>query len=262
MSTSATLGDLHLRYVEALLEEVKRRRTEDTRDSTSSEWFLVRDEGDSFWELVAIQLRGFPSVLLGAAKFQRQSAPGALEYARRPLAYYLSAPPKELGIDRTARPARTLEIMLPETGEAISDFQARLRAGGAGRTLYIDAELIDFAFDFRFENPSVDREQGVYLGRPERHLMRSIRGHVLSGISHGLHRRLHQHASFITLHSPVQHTDRGAHLLPPTIIFHRAYIAVDAELSATEQVSDWTSNAAPFLISTARSRHLLLPDEV
>ena len=261
MSISPPRGDLHLRHVEGLLEEVKRRRAGGARGATPSDWFLVRDEGAVFWELVGLHIRGSPSLLIGAVKFQRQSALGALEFARRPLAYHLSAPPKELGIDRATRPEWFLEVMLPDASEAIPDFQARAGAGGNGRILFADTESIDFAFDFRFENPSVEREQGVYQGTPERHLLRSIRGHVLSGISHSLHRRLRQQASFITLRSPVQHTGQGAHVLPPTMVFHRSYIALDAQLTDTEQVSDWTAEAAPFLISMARSRHILLPDE-
>lgn len=261
MAASSTPGDLHLQYVEMLLKEVKRRREAGGGDVTSSDWYLVRDEGATFWELVALQIRGYPSLLLGALRFQRQSTSGTTEFARRPLAYHLSAPPRELGIDRAARPAWILEIMLPDVDEEIPAFQARVREGGEGRRLFADAELIEFAFDFRFENPSIEREQAAQHGAPERHLLRSVRGHVLTGISHGLHRRLHQHASFITLRSPVQHTERGAHLLPTTIIFHRSYIALDAQLTPAEQVSDWTASAAPFLISTARSRHLLLPDE-
>lgn len=261
MSASPPRGDLHLRHVEALLQEVKRRRAEGARGATPREWFLVRDEGTVFWELVGLHIRGCPSILIGAVKFQRQSGPGAVEFARRPLAYHLSAPPKELGIDRTTRPEWVLEVMLPQASESISEFQARAQGGDDGRILFADTELIDFAFDFRFENPSVEREQGVYQGTAERHLLRSVRGHVLSGISHSLHRRLRQQASFITLRSPVQHTEQGAHVLPPTLVFHRSYIALDAELSEGEEVSDWTEETTPFLISTARSRHILLPDE-
>lgn len=261
MPASEPVGSPHLQYVEALLKEVKRRRVEGGGDPTSSDWFLVRDEGATFWELVALQVRGYPSLLLGALRFQRQGGPGATEYARRPLAYHLSAPPRELGIDRTARPAWILELMVPDVHEDVPAFQARVQGGEEGRRVYFDAELIDLAFDFRFENPSAEREQASQHGVAERHLVRSIRGHVLSGISHGLHRRLNQHASFITLHSPVQHTERGAHLLPATVVFHRSYIAFDAQLGANEQVSDWTESAAPFQISSARARHLLLPDD-
>lgn len=261
MTISPARVDMHLRHVEALLEEVKRRRTGGVHGVTPSNWFLVRDEGTVFWELVGLHVRGSPALLIGAVKFQRQSTFGAREFARRPLAYHLSAPPKELGIDRTTRPEWFLEIMLPDANETIPDFQARMEDGGEGRMLFADTELIDFAFDFRFENPSVEREQGVYQGTPERHLLRSIRGHILSGISHSLHRRLRQQASFITLRSPVQHTEQGAHVLPPTIVLHRSFIALDAQLADSERVSDWTAEATPFLVSTARSRHILLPDE-
>ena len=249
----------HMKPVVGLLQEVRRRRDEMVRTPTPEETFLVHDEGDCFWELLALRVRGYPAMLIGAARFQRQPSPRGVRHARRPLAMYLSTPPKELGLAKTARPANLLELLLPEMDEEIPAFQARIGSGGKGRTLYLDVETIEVAFDFRFENPSVEREQGVYHAPPEMHLFRTLEGHVLSGTAHGLHRRLHQGASFITMQQPLQHTPSGVQLLPPALVVHRSFVAVDGEVGEGESLSDWTANVAPFQAATALARYVLTP---
>ncbi|MEX2681119.1 MAG: hypothetical protein Q6373_005935, partial [Candidatus Sigynarchaeota archaeon] len=46
-------------------------------------------------------------------------------------------------------PAGMLEVWLPEAQEPIPGFLSRLREGERGRSLFLDADHIDFAFDFR-----------------------------------------------------------------------------------------------------------------
>lgn len=249
----------HMKPVVGLLKEVRRRRDDLDRTPTPLGSFLVLEEEDAFWELLALRLKGYPSILVGAARFQRQLSPKGVRHARRPLAMYLSMPPKELGVAKAARPANLLELLLPEVDEEIPAFQTRIGSGGRGRTLFIDVETIEIAFDFRFENPSVEREQGVYQGTPEMHLFRTLEGHVLSGTTHGLHRRLHLGGSFLTIQQPLQHTPNGIQLLPSALVLHRSFVAIDGEVGEGETLSDWTSRVAPFQASSAVARHVLTP---
>ena len=249
----------HMQPVVGLLKEVRRRRDDLDRTPTPVETFLVREDGDAFWELLALRVKGYSAILIGAVKFQRQVSPKGIRHARRPLAMYLSLLPKELGLAKAARPANLLEMLLPEVDEKIPAFQARIGSGGRGRTLFIDVETIEIAFDFRFENPSVEREQGVYQGTPEMHLFRTLEGHVLSGITHGLHRRLHLGGSFFTMQQPLQYTPSGIQLLPSALVLHRSFVAVDGQVGEGESLSDWTARVAPFQAASAVARHVLTP---
>lgn len=256
-----SLHRTHLAHVGLLLRllsvQHERRETYGT-PPTPPELYLVRDEGATFWELIGFRIRGHAATLLGALRFKRQE-PSFGRYARQPLGFYLSAPPKELGVSKTARPANMLEMLLPNADEDIPAFQRRLRSGEAAQVLYVDAELIEYAFDFRTENPSVEREQVQFTGQVEMHLFRSIRGHLFSGSSHGLHIKLHRNMTFFAVRSPVQHAPTRVHLLP-TLFVHRSFVAMDALLSGPTELEEWLTNSLAFHRSSAEPRSLLVPD--
>ena len=99
----------------------------------------------------------------------------------------------------------------------------------------------------------------IAQGTPEMHLFRTLEGHVLSGTTHGLHRRLHLGGSFITIQQPLQHTPSGIQLLPSALVMHRSFVAVDGQVGEGESLSDWTSRVAPFQATSAAARHVLTP---
>ena len=253
----------HLAHVGLLLRllDVQRSRGEAFGSVASSpELFLVRDEGEFFWELVGLRLRGFGSVFLGALRFQRQ--PDRFQrHARRTLDHYLSAPPKELGVSRTPRPAGLLELILPDPSEEIPAFQRRAASGELGRSVFLDSDLIEFAFDFRSGNPSVERDQVFALANREVHVFRTLRGHVLTGISPGLHVKLHQGTRFVAVQDAVQHTAHGRHVLP-SLVFHRSQLALDVPLGETggEDPIALLSRNVLLMPAGAEPRHLLVPD--
>lgn len=249
----------HMAHVALLLRllDVQRSRGEAFGSMASTpELFLVRDEGESFWELVGFRTRGFGGVLLGALRFPRQ--PDRFQpFARRALDHYLSSPPKEIGISATPRPAGLLEVAMPEPGEDVPAFQRRMASGVPSRKMFLDSDLIEFAFDFRTADPTV-AGPGV---RPatETHIFRTVRGHVLSGTSPGLHVKLHQGAQFLPIRDVSQHTQRGADGLPPLVV-HRAFLTLDVRLGAGETVADLLTRVVPILPESAEPRSLLIPD--
>jgi hypothetical protein len=247
----------HLTHVAALLRHIHAVRTGDgaAESKAPAALFLGLDEGSHFWELIGFRVRGHGSVVLGAIRFPRQ--PSKQEaHARRSLIHYLSQPPKELGLSGTARPAGLIEVRLPDAQEPIPAFLARMRAGEPVRAIYVHADHVDLAFDFRVDNPSEDRHVRMNQRSAEVHVLRTVGGHVLSGYCGGLHTKLHKDGDFLALSQAVQHTP-ARKLLLPNLALHRAFLTMDALCPAGAGPETWTEHTIPFLAALAQSRHLL-----
>jgi len=220
-------------------------------------FFLLRDEKDSFWELVGFRIKGCRATLLGAFRFRRQNNDSS-SYARRPLSYFLSQPPRDIGVGATARPAWLIEVLLPQPGEAVAAFRDRVGENRDVQIAFLDANLMEFAFDFRLDNPSVERDRGAQSSSPRAHLFRTVHGHILYGTSHGLHSRLHQGSQFITFHDARQYTPTAAFALP-TLALNRSLVAIDAHMSSNEDAVAWLDASMAFDRAGAEATHLLMP---
>jgi hypothetical protein len=250
----------HLSHVATLLrhiQSVRGRNGESGQQpgTTPSELFLARDETSHFWELIGLRARGHAALILGAIRFPRQ--PSKKEpYARRSLVHYLCSPPKELGTGGIARPAGMVEVALPFVDERIPDFLDRFRDRTRSHTFFMEADHLDFAFDFRVENPSEDRHVRMNQRHQEVHVVRTIGGHVLSGRSEGLHTKLHKDGAFLALSEAIQYTP-DSKLLLPNLALHRRFLAMDAVCSNDSPLGEWTERSVPFLASLANATHLL-----
>jgi hypothetical protein len=250
-----TVRSAQLSHVSAVLRQIQTARAHDPNIESPPALFLGRDEGSHFWELLAFRVRGHGSLVIGAVRFPRQPSKQDAN-ARRSLIPYLCQPPKELGLSGTARPASMIEVLLPEADEAVSTFLERLRNGQKGRSLFLDAESIAFAFDFRVDNPSEDRHLRINQKPTEIHVVRTVSGHVLSGYSEGLHTKLHKDGNFLALSKTVQHTPTRK-LLLPNLALHRSFMAMEAVCSSEAPLEAWTERSVPFLAAFANPRHLL-----
>ena len=251
-------GARHLAHVATLLRVLAQHREHGAAAQPGSPaLFLVREEDDAFWELVGLRVRGLPHLLVAGVRFARQAA-AAQPHARRSLCNYLCAPPKDLGLSRIARPSNLVELLMPSADETIPEFQARMQAGESARSVFLDVDTVDYAFDFRTANPSVDRGRLPGNHAAEPHLFRTAEGHVLSGMSHGLHAKLHGDQSFVVLRDAVQHIPGGDRVLP-TMVLHRRLVSADAKLDA-DGPAPWLRCIPPFLRAAAAPRFLLAPD--
>lgn len=245
-----------LAHVGQLLRQLK-AGAQNASPETLASLFLIKEEDELFWELVAFRVRGHPALLLGAMCFRRQTGTAG-SYSRRSLISYLSSPPKELGLTRSARPAGMIEILLPGVDEDIISFRARMQQGDSASAMFLEADTIDFAFDFRTRNPSVDIPV-IRANAVETYLVRTVRGHVLMGHVHDFHTKLHHEKSFIALINPVQFIHSGQQLVP-TLAIHRSFISMTAQLPSREASTEWVSSSVPFHASMAEQRYLLSPD--
>lgn len=247
----------HARHVKLLLHLLRVARERESAFGsapTPPELFLVHEEERALWELVGFRMRGCDAVVLGAMRFRRQ-ARGTDPYARRSLANYLCSPPKEVGVDRTPRPAGLLELRLPGAEETIDAFRRRMAAGGASEAVFVDVEMLDFAFDFRLTNPSTQRVAHGGSPAEAQHLFRTTEGHVISAVAAGLHVRLHREGSFVALRDAVQHTARGAEPLP-TLIMHRSALVLAAPMRSKAE-RDALLATVPLRAAAACARPLL-----
>ncbi|CAN5727402.1 hypothetical protein BH23GEM8_BH23GEM8_07860 [soil metagenome] len=255
-----TVDEAHrplLSHLHAFLKHREACRESGDITPTSPSFFLLRDDQETFWELVGFRLQGCHATLLGAFRFRRQPA-DSNPYARRPLSYFLSQPPKDIGVSAGARPAWLIEVLLPQPGEDIPAFRQRVREDRAVQIAFMDANLLEFAFDFRVQNPSAERERGAQSSLPRSHLFRTVHGHILYGSSHGLHARLLQTGLFITFHNGRQYTPTGSFALP-TLSVHRSMVTMDAHIAINEDVAGWLDASIPFDRATAEATHLLMP---
>lgn len=246
----------HLPHLLLLLHAVERQRgatAAEPAPQVPSSVFLALDEGDFFWELVACRVRGYPSLLFGGLRFRRQERDG---FSRQSLVSYLSAPVREVALDRTPRPEHLIELLVPDSSETIGQFLDRVRRGVACRKVLIDRHEIELAFDFRLENPSRSRPAGT-AARPDLHVFRTTTGHVLSAYPHQLPAKLLRNDDFVGLTRPTQHSATADRTLP-TLVVHRGYLSMAArvETGGTER---FLQHTPPFQPALANARHLLDP---
>ena len=216
--------------------------------------YLARDEGEAFWELIACRVRGHPSLLFGAVRFRRQGPEGS--FCRQSLVSYLSAPVREVSLDRTPRPPHLIELLLPDTRETVLHFLERARRGEPCRSLLLDRREVELALDFRLENPSKTRPANVEPEAAERHLVRTVGGHILSAYPHHLPAKLHRADDFVALTRPTQHTATADRPLP-TLVVHRGSISMAARVD--DGIERWLEHTAPFQVGLANPKHLLDP---
>jgi hypothetical protein len=248
----------HLPHLLLLLHAVERLRTAPTPSAPAppvpSFIYLAKDEGEAFWELIACRVRGHPALLFGAARFRRQGA--ADDFGRQSLVSYLSAPMREVALDRTPRPPHLIELLLPDTGETVLAFLERARRGDACRTVLLDRREIELALDFRLDNPSKSRPTAPEPEAAQRHLFRTTSGHILSGYPHHLPAKLHRAEDFVALTRPTQHTATLDRPLP-TLVVHRSHLTMAAKVEGG--IDRWLEHTAPFQASLANPKHILDP---
>lgn len=234
-----------------------RRLLRGARDPGAADEFLyaTRTEGKAgFWELLGFRVAGLSRALVGAAHFQAQSD-DPLVFARRSLGHFLSSPPQAVAIDRATYPADLVEVRVPRAEESLPDLLGRLRHGQPTVDLYLDAGLVEVAYDFRPQNPSLQRPRSA--ASAQRLLFRTREGHVLSGEAANLSARLRRGGAFLVLTGAEQILpDRTLRL--PTIVVHRDFLTMVAE------VPDGGSDPAaalpaPLAPETANPFHLLDP---
>lgn len=248
--------DTHLAYLERLLDGAVRP------DEPNEFLYVTRTEGKAgFWELVAVRVPGLQRVLLGALHFQSQSD-DPLVFARRSLGHFFSAPPQTLSFDRASYPADVLELRVPRQGESLPELLGALKRGESTTSLYLDVELVEVAFDFRPENPSLQRptSQG---GRTERLLFRSRAGHVVRASATNLAAKLRRAGGFVALVGVEQLVPDGAgdsgssRWIPlPTMVVRRSFLTMLTEAPAEGAEA---SIPAPFSLPMAETSHLLDP---
>lgn len=247
---------IHLAHVLMLLQALEtRRRDPDKSVEMPPEVFLLRDDGDSFWELVGLRLRGVDSLILAGVEFSRQAG-GADSLSRQSLVSHLGSPPRSIGIAETPRPAHLLEVMLPDPRLPMLKLLERCREGEAFPTAFVDRDDVELAFDFRLENPSRLRRERSVASLEGRCLFRTAAGHVLSALPHRLPRKLHGDEAFLALRQVVQHTATDDYSLP-TLVVHRRLLSMYAP--QTGGLTTWLNRTLPFHVDLATSGHLLDP---
>lgn len=249
----------HLPHLLLLLHAVERLRESSSAAVANAppvpiSVYLARDEGEAFWELIACRVRGHPSLLFGAVRFRRQGPEGS--FSRQSLVSYLSAPLRDVSLDKTPRPPHLVELLLPDTRETVLHFLERARRGEACRSLLLDRREIELALDFRLENPSKTRPAHVEPEAAERHLFRTVGGHILSAYPHHLPQKLHRADDFVALTRPTQHTATADRPLP-TLVVHRAHLSMAAKVDGG--IERWLEHTAPFQASLANPKHILDP---
>jgi len=224
-------------------------------DAPESLYFVDATES-SLREVVGFRMRGHPLALMGAfvlPRHRRSPSPNG----RPSLASFLSKPPRSVGYAVDPTPPGHLTLFMPGVAESIPEFVARLRAGG-GCGIHVAADVLDIAFDLRFANPSEIREHTHAMARPARSVFRTIAGHVVSGLSVGLHQTLHKADRFITLTDAVQHRPSGDVRLP-TLAVNRSILALRTQLPSGTLDRAVRATTA-FHPHTASDEHLLGPE--
>lgn len=216
--------------------------------------YLARDEGEAFWELIACRVRGHPSLLFGAVRFRRQGEAGS--FCRQSLVSYLSAPVREVALDRTPRPPHLVELLLPDTRETVLAFLERARRGEPCRSLLLDRREIELALDFRLQNPSKTRPANAEPEAAELHLFRTVGGHILSAYPHHLPAKLHRADDFVALTRPTQHSATADRPLP-TLVVHRGSLSMAARVESG--IERWLEHTAAFQAALANPKHILDP---
>lgn len=225
-------NDGHLAYLRQLLEA---RLAEgaagegDGPDLGPGEFlYLVRnDDGSGFWELVGVRVPGYDRAILGTIYFRTQST-DSWQNARRSLASFLTAPPNTLAMDRATFPAKLIEMNVPAAGEDVPDLLRRMKAGEGGQPLFIDAAVVQLAFDFRPGNPSIDRAGARLDAASQAMIFRTCQGHIFSGVAADLGSKMRRGAEFVGV-TEVEQTIPTGSLPLPTLVLQRRNLAAIAE---------------------------------
>lgn len=214
--------------------------------------YLARPTTEGFfWELVGFRVSGLPRALVGAVRFQAQSRDRS-SFARRPLGQFLSSPPQNMAMDRASYPADLIEVRVPRQGESLPDLLGQLKRGEPAGTLFLDADMIDVAFDFRVQNPSLERPR-LAGGSGQRLMVRSREGHVLSGVATNLSARLRSEHQFVVLTGVEQWLPEDR-LRLPTLVFNRTSLTMITEVPKGEEAAPLPH---PFDRHQANPTHLL-----
>jgi hypothetical protein len=250
----------HLPHLLLLLHAIEKLRDAPTgfeaRPSTPHGVFLARDEREHFWELIGCRVKGHPALLFGAIRFRRQPGGTAAAFPRQSLVSYLSAPVREVALDRTPRPPHLIELLVPDAAETVQHFLLRARRDGACRTLFLDRRDIELAFDFRLANPSRIRPAAEDPQPDGLHMFRTSSGHVLSATPHHLSAKLHRSDDFVALTGVTQHAAAVDRPLP-TLVLHRAFLTMAAP--ADDDPAWWLEHSLPFQAALANPKHILDP---
>ena len=241
----------HLRAYLQILRAPNFAGGPDAKD-TAEKLYLIDRSDTEIVELLGFRLRGHPFALLAATRIahhERTSSPNS----RAALAQGLTTPPRASQADTLAPPG-AVAVQLPQPSETIPEFMARVRAGSLGHPLHIDPGLIDFAFDFRFVNPSGVLHFKPKDAAPVRCWFRTSHGHVIAATSYGLRQTLHRDTQFFTLTEVIQHTLAGAFVLP-TLTVNRKFISLAMAVEGGGEGEVTRSMA--FHPATAVNEHLL-----
>jgi hypothetical protein len=217
--------------------------------------YLGHEHGDFFWELIGFRLVGHPSLIFGAVPFRRRDLPG-IEYGRESLATYLSTPPAAGWGDRMMAPPGAIPVILPRAYDTIPSFLQGLRGGRSTESVSVDPGRIEVAFDLRLHSPAAVASLQRQAGPLRPHLIRTVEGHVLRGMSHHPGDAPGQPGSFVAMRDTEQLTPRGRYRLP-NLALHRSFLGVTADVGAKDRRLT-SAHWVPFLESSANPRHLLL----
>jgi len=214
--------------------------------------YLGHREHGRFWEVIGLRLNGHPAPILGAVPFREHDLPG-VQNSREPLSSFLSLTQGSRRAGPTGGPSGWIPVLLPRVREPIPAFLQQLRAGNVPKPVLVDPATVEFAFDFRFGNPFAMAK----LRKPLlRHLIRTARGHLISGYCHDPMDGGVNSEEFISIKDPIQHTAQGSRRLIPLAI-RKSFINLMVDIS-----DDGTRMAAahwvPFSPATATSQHILL----
>lgn len=245
----------HLPHVLMLLKSLERARENGAVSMTMpSDVFLMSDQPSHLWELVALRIHGLDALVLGGVKFRKQEA-GAGKLARQSLVSFLSSPEREIGLVDVPKPGHLIEVMLAETPQALLQFLERCRKGAEFPTMLVAQDDVELAFDFRLENPSSMHNKES--DQPaQRYLFRTVGGHLLTALHHGLSNQLNREDPFLALTQPIQHTIAGDQHLP-TLVVHRRFLTMAAPLRGI--LTPWLNHTLPFNVQLSSSENVLDP---
>lgn len=237
-----------------------RRRALDpgSQQSHACDLELVAPSGAAaFWEIVGLRIQGHDLGILGALEFRRQvEDPDSL--ARQSLAAYLASPPHVAGSKELLGPNKLIALQVPAASESVADFLSRLSVGGLGSSLLVDPDLIQVGFDFRSQNPSLDKRSHTIQLSWQTVALRTVEGHVLTGALLDLRMKLCRSTPFVALVRVVQHTPECAIPLP-TVFIHREYISMMTAVAMKDPIDNWIEDSVPLSAFSANPEHLLDP---
>ena len=242
----------HVSHIKAHLERVREGHS---IVNEPEKVYLGHTEGESFWEVLGLRLAGHPLPILAAFPFRRQHIPG-IGHARESVAAYLSFPPATVRANVPQPRLGVLSAFLPRIHETIPEFLKGLRAGRTQAPTQIDPDQIEAAFDLRMHNPSALGTLQETAGPLHQYMFRTARGHVLTGLSHGLGQSGPREQRFVALCQAEQHASCGKVALG-TVILHNRFLSLATDISdspARMAAANW----APFIPHSASAKNLLL----